>query len=1326
MADKPHANQTHAQSERVHARERMAMHAAETSLHDEHHADAARGTLPSDASLRAYAQTDVQDGDAPAANSVPIAGDLLADRYRLVRVLGTGAFGRVFYAWDEERAQGIAIKVLKNTHPQALLHFKREFRSISEIRHPNLVRVFQLVRDGDTWFIVMEMLEGVPFVPYRLLARHRAHDDVPNTCRSIVFTAVDTAAATHTEVLHRLRAEGDGRVLRHKAPLLSPAQIQDYFYQLASGVHALHRKHVVHCDLKPSNIMVTPQGRVVVLDFGVVRHMLHLAAQNKDEGIFAGTRYYVAPEATTTSSPTSSFDWYAVGVILWQFVIIHSAEHLGGMREAERARYLHQAAETFPAYAPLYSLCEALLRQDPDARAGFDAIEAVCAPAAPEGAPSKAGEMRAEQGGGLYGREAALAQLHEAWHAFNHGKAQALLIDGHAGNGKTALVEAFLHEVQATHASTRVLLAQCQSNESVGFRAFDEIVDGLCALIAAMPEDEREEVLPFCTPTLCELFPVLRSLDGRLNEPASRHLFMEDPRFALRDLLCNVAQRYAMVIWIEDIECVDDDSLQWIGQIFTPALRPNTFLLITKNTRGVLHQDRYDIETLGYAIERIPLPALDDEAARALVQTWLSPSVVQRQDVVERILTIGAGRPQMLRTLCSQDLDLSDLPSNVQGTHLLARRIAKLPKAQRDILAVAAVSSRPLPHAVFAYITKQTPEVLDASMDALMDAFLLRYAIAGNVTEYEIVHDDVRQSVWVGLSDETIRRLHAAFVDAENALPQFRMRALTLLWHLLEAGETARAYTEGRRLAALAEHHGAYATAAQIYNQLLDMPQIRSMPDHILLRERAVALNIQAGNLLQAANLLAALAREAIDDDERRTLYARAEETYLLCGHVEKAIEQRTLRKHTQKQRRLPMPKPPRLLHIAWLKERLIRRIENLDLHTLRGAENADLRAQGSYVFRMPGLDMGLVDPILGLELSMRALNAALDSGQRIPISRALAGVSPIFAAASKTDQKRGQQWTRLAIALAEKAEDPVSEHWARICQANIDYQMGDYPLAWKKLRFSTAWLQKNASSQSMMIAYANSHLIYCAWAMGKVDDLRAAYYGQLGDVRGWQNQMLEAAITIGGFNTWLLDDVPQAGRLALQQLDIPHTGGPFRLLDFFTMYYGAEIALYTQDYPQICATIPLLVRFETTILARMLEQVRNAARFLLARLLMARATHEGQLQDRRLYLHLQLIARRLRRSSEPLGIGWGHQVLGASYLFQKNQRKADLHYQRAIEHFERSHIAIFGAPTRAAAIAAGVIRSDEDPYQELRQMGVVDPQKYTRVGHPYIEAYRG
>ena len=167
---------------------------------------------------------------------MPARSDVLRDRYELLSILGRGSSGTVYQALDRHRAhladtaRCVAVKVLKlnyQNRPDALAALEREFHQAQSLSHPNIVSVFDLDRDGDTYFIVMELLEG------ELLA----------------------------DILRRL--DGSRCSASTRSRIISSVG--------AALAHA-HRRDIVHADLKPRNIMITSTGEVRVLDFGFARH----------------------------------------------------------------------------------------------------------------------------------------------------------------------------------------------------------------------------------------------------------------------------------------------------------------------------------------------------------------------------------------------------------------------------------------------------------------------------------------------------------------------------------------------------------------------------------------------------------------------------------------------------------------------------------------------------------------------------------------------------------------------------------------------------------------------------------------------------------------------------------------------------------------------------------------------------------------------------------------------------------------------------------------------------------------------------------------------
>jgi serine/threonine protein kinase len=243
-------------------------------------------------------------GERPArSSSVPPPGltsDVLRDRYELVSILGRGSTGTVYKAVDRHRAhldpasRYVAVKVLKQNYedrPEELAQLEREFHEAQSLSHPNVVSVFDLDRDGNVYFIVMELLEG------ELLA----------------------------DILKRL----DGQPMERQYALGIISSVG------AALAHA-HRRNIVHADLKPRNIMITSSGEVRVLDFGFARNRpldLHSASSLNDGPVAAPA--YASVERVNGSDPHPSDDVYSLACIAYELL---SGRHPFGGRSAPLAR----------------------------------------------------------------------------------------------------------------------------------------------------------------------------------------------------------------------------------------------------------------------------------------------------------------------------------------------------------------------------------------------------------------------------------------------------------------------------------------------------------------------------------------------------------------------------------------------------------------------------------------------------------------------------------------------------------------------------------------------------------------------------------------------------------------------------------------------------------------------------------------------------------------------------------------------------------------------------------------------------------------------------
>ncbi|EDM76186.1 serine/threonine protein kinase, partial [Plesiocystis pacifica SIR-1] len=373
--------------------------------------------------------------------------------YRIDRRLGAGGMGEVFLAQRLSDQRRFALKVLSQTHAARLYRFKREFRALADVRHDNLVALEELVvmPDGRAFF-TMEVVEGVAFVDY--VRQGVGNGQLPNLVRL-------------------------NRALR----------------QLITGVRHLHRAGFVHRDLKPSNVLITREGRVVILDFGLISELAQPSHPSSDEGMtrdgqIMGTPAYMAPEQAGEANHGPPVDYYAVGVMLFECLtgtlpfrgqildILIDKRH--GSVPSLRER-LHESAPSSKTFEALEDLCRRALSPAPGERPKAEAwLAALGVAGSPS--PASASAPRAASGNQapFVGREAELAVLRDALATIRSRlEPVAVHIRGDSGLGKSALVLRFLDQARAEAPGLAVLRGRCLERESVPYKGIDAVVDAL-------------------------------------------------------------------------------------------------------------------------------------------------------------------------------------------------------------------------------------------------------------------------------------------------------------------------------------------------------------------------------------------------------------------------------------------------------------------------------------------------------------------------------------------------------------------------------------------------------------------------------------------------------------------------------------------------------------------------------------------------------------------------------------------------------------------------------------------------------------------------------
>ena len=240
-----------------------------------------------------------------------VSRDLLR-RFDIRRTIGKGGMGVVYHAHDHERNMSVALKQLPRVEPDALYRFKQEFRLLADITHPNLASLYELIGENDQWFLTMELVDGVDFL---------VHVRGGSTGSLIPFRPPPTAQVWPDELE---TTSADSAARRRKSSHFSPgtatgpplhdmSRLKAALQQLASALITLHSGARLHCDIKPSNVLVTPDGRVVVLDFGLVTELeVSKGPRVPDEYVY-GTIAYMSPEQASGEQLSPASDWYAVG-----------------------------------------------------------------------------------------------------------------------------------------------------------------------------------------------------------------------------------------------------------------------------------------------------------------------------------------------------------------------------------------------------------------------------------------------------------------------------------------------------------------------------------------------------------------------------------------------------------------------------------------------------------------------------------------------------------------------------------------------------------------------------------------------------------------------------------------------------------------------------------------------------------------------------------------------------------------------------------------------------------------------------------------------------
>jgi len=668
--------------------------------------------------------------------------------YRVVDRLGQGGMATVLEVEDLQSRERLALKLI---HPgiqdeEAQARFSSEFQVLSQLNHPNITRVIESGTWKDQSFFVMERVQG---------------EDL----RTLVQSWKDLPPAERFVLTEQI------------------------LKQLVGALAYIHDRGLIHRDVSPSNIMITPEGNVKLMDFGVVKAP---GQEVTAVGEMVGTVAYMAPEQISGAQVDARADLYSMGTVLYLMLTgkrPFNARTLAGYLE----KHLHlppRPPREVDPFVPalLDEICLRLLEKNPKDRygsanhllavldrhmAGLDHVDLAAWPPR------------------LVGRTGALAQCRDAISLLAGGQGGAIMMEAPSGYGKSRLVSDVIE--RSSERSLPISRHICIDDHRE-YGAFHEILESLGLPEAALPQ---------------ALQIAFYDSKGDVERYAVHAAF--------RDLLRKHGPR---VIALDDLHEADRGSLELLVFLLRNHLEladdPLLFVL-TRLPPTSLDLFAEMLEDEDFLFERVRLPPLDTTSVEELL-SQLIPSDERCRKLANRLQRDGEGNPffiaEMIRGLVEngvirhaddQIYELTvpleevtriqlPLPSNIREA--LKGRITPLSERARAIACLLAVCQQEVTlELVLDTLGETEDEVMDR-IEELLDGGVIRQRTSGTDELYVLARPRLRDLLIEGMSPKSRAALHRRAGASMERLYRHRVALVVdaLAWHFEQGQVPAKAY----------------------------------------------------------------------------------------------------------------------------------------------------------------------------------------------------------------------------------------------------------------------------------------------------------------------------------------------------------------------------------------------------------------------------------------------------------------------------------------------------------------------------------------------------
>jgi serine/threonine protein kinase/tetratricopeptide (TPR) repeat protein len=1262
------------------------------------------------------------------------------ERFRIRRRLGSGGMGVVYEAHDLQTDKVVALKALTHTEASHISRFKNEFRSLADVSHPNLVALYEFMSDGEYWFFTMELVQGVNFLEY-VRPGYKSKGSQSSISPTLLKSDSDANSRSpegvadyeaETQQLGPIRTtlsedtsseiSIDTRLSRSKLDL---DRLEEALRQLAEGLQGLHETGKLHRDIKPSNVLITKQGRVVILDFGLVAEVEPMGLHETIS--LAGTPDYMSPEQGAQLPISTASDWYSVGVMLYQALtgrLPFTGKFFEVMMDKQNVDPPAPSSLVPDVPEELNALCMRLLARNPEERpSGRGVLRALghgkTGPLRRPLMPARVSSFLASVP--FVGREPHMQELHDAFDTTRRGQTVTVYVHGESGMGKTALVRNFLDDLRSRENTVVILEGRCYERESVPYKALDGVVDSLTKYLLALPDAKVEALMPRDVLALARLFPVMLQVDSIFNAPQREHEIPDPVTLrrrafaALREMLGRIADRQPLLLYIDDLQWSDADSTTLLEEILRPPEAPPLLLIASFRSEEIETKAflKALLEKTGSEVCRqLRVTALTKEEARNLAEYLLGSNVPTTGPMVNSIIREARGSPFLLEQLARYASSSEQTATTgISLAVMLVSRLRNLPKGTRQFINVLAVAGRPVNPEVAYQAAGLSGDELPL-ISTLRAAQFLRSS--GDNHTIELYHDRIRETLAAQLDPATVTQIHRRLAHALEARGIDDPEAL--FEHYMGAGERVRAATYAGVAARKAAAALAFDRAAAFYRRALELAPSRGAELVDLKRGLAEAL-VNAGRPAEAARAYLDVAQDtsaAHSLDFKR----RAAEQLLMGGHIQEGLE---IIRSVLASVGLTLPAGPRRALLSLILKRIQIRLRGLKFTERSASEIPEADLMRIDICWAVAAGLGAVDLIRGADFQCRHLLLALRAGEPFRVARAMAFEAAQTASRGAPTRKRAVQIAQRAEELARKVGHPHAIGLSIWASGVAAYLVGHWKNAAALCERAAEVLRDQCTGVTWELTIAHRFMLSAMLYMGEVAEVSRRVPVLLAAALEQGNLFAAMDLRTRLNLIWLAADDPTRARAeVIEALKAwPHEG--FHLQHYTSMHALAQIELYTGDAEVAWKHIQGQWKdLETSMLMR-IQVLRIEAMHLQARAALASAATSAETESR--LRRAEQLAHSIARER----VAWANPfvyLVRAGVAHQRgDSSKAVGLLSQAIESFDLADIDLYEAVARRrlGELLEGDRGlqniSEADAWMRKRQ--ILNPEAMTRLMAP-------